>query len=214
MKKKRMSGMLVILALAFILTTGCGAQSDAAEPAPDAEILSAVSSWREKFDAAATDPKITGTTYYISNQGDDNNDGLSPETAWATLDRAFETDWPLTRGFLQPGDAVLLERGGTWYISSDEREGCTSDVYNIPDGVTLGAYGEGERLIVRGDIPRANNADFWTLWYNEDGVKIWASTEKILDSNVIVFDGGKVYAKKETARVRTASFLLGATLYK
>ena len=26
----------------------------------------------------------TGTAYYVSNDGDDNNDGLSPETAWQT----------------------------------------------------------------------------------------------------------------------------------
>ena len=51
----------------------------------------------------------TGTAYYVSNQGDDGNDGLSPETAWSTLDRVNQAS-------LEYGDAVFLERaasGGT-----------------------------------------------------------------------------------------------------
>ncbi|QUO36907.1 hypothetical protein KFE19_10825 [Dysosmobacter sp. Marseille-Q4140] len=47
----------------------------------------------------------TGTAYYVSNKGDDGNDGLSPETAWATLDR-------VNKAALEHGDAVFLERGG------------------------------------------------------------------------------------------------------
>ena len=49
----------------------------------------------------------TGTAYYVSNQGDDGNDGLSPETAWSTLDRVNQAS-------LEYGDAVFLERGGVW----------------------------------------------------------------------------------------------------
>ena len=30
---------------------------------------------------------IKGTTYYVSNSGDDNADGKTPETAWQTIDR-------------------------------------------------------------------------------------------------------------------------------
>ena len=40
--------------------------------------------WSETFTPGET---YAGTAYYVSNQGDDRNDGLSPETAWATLDR-------------------------------------------------------------------------------------------------------------------------------
>ena len=45
-------------------------------------------------------------TYYISNNGDDKNDGLTPETARAT--------YLGVKTFLQPGDCVLFERGGLW----------------------------------------------------------------------------------------------------
>ena len=34
--------------------------------------------------------KIEGTTYYVSNDGDDANDGLSPEKAWKTLERVSD----------------------------------------------------------------------------------------------------------------------------
>ena len=43
---------------------------------------------REKIRNAKPVLDIKGTTYYVSADGDDNNDGLSPETAWKTLDGA------------------------------------------------------------------------------------------------------------------------------
>ncbi len=193
MKIKRMFSLMVSLMIICMLS-GCNAQNTASPPSIDEDILLTVNEWKEEFNTAVTDLEITGRTYYISNNGDDNNDGLSPETAWATLDRAFETYWPLTRDLLKPGDTVLLERGDTWYISPDEREGLTSDAYNIVDGVTLGTYGEGARPIIRGDIPEANDPSFWTLYYEKNGIKIWASAEKLQDTNVIVFNKGESYA--------------------
>lgn len=48
---------------------------------------------------------VTGKSYYVSNSGDDSNDGLSPETAWATVKR-------VSKAKLKPGDGVFFERGG------------------------------------------------------------------------------------------------------
>lgn len=180
----------------------------ATEAAAEAE---PVSEWQYILDAADerrelilnTQPEIaiTGTTYYVSNSGDDANDGLSPETAWATLERVFKKSYEVWSSkndttFLKPGDAVLLERGGTWYIKPDDHVGLTSDALNIPSGVVLGAYGTGERPVIRGDIPQASEPDFWELYYEENGVKIWASTEKLQDVNVIVLNGGESYAEE------------------
>ncbi|MBR2028494.1 MAG: hypothetical protein IKA10_05875 [Oscillospiraceae bacterium] len=195
MKTKRMVSLIISL-LIICMLSGCNAQNTADISSPDEDILFSVNEWKEEFNTAVKDLAITGKTYYISNNGDDNNDGLSPETAWATLDRAFETYWPLTRTLLKPGDAVLLERGGTWYVSPDEIDGLTSDAYNIVDGVTLGAYGEGARPIIRGDIPEANDPSFWTLYYDKNGTKIWATSEKLQDVNVIVFNEGESYANE------------------
>ena len=213
MKGKQIASLIMLFVMMMGLLTGCGEtqntvdtsdttnkqNSSNTEDVPTEvgdEILVAADFRRDTFYSRTSNIESAGTVYYISNSGDNNNDGLSPETAWATLDRAFETYWPLTRDLLKPGDTVLLERGGTWYISPDEREGLTSDAYNIVEGVTLGAYGEGTRPGVRGDIPEANDPAVWTLYHDENGVKIWASANKLQDSNVIVFNGGESYAEE------------------
>ena len=56
--------------------------------------------------------ECTGTKYYVSNNGDDKNDGKSPETAWATLDKVNDY-------IFNEGDLVLFERGSMWrgYLS-------------------------------------------------------------------------------------------------
>ncbi len=179
-------------------TTYTETELPAEETVTAADLLGAAETRRGEFMNRCYEPQFTdgGKVYYISPDGCDDNDGLSPETAWATLDRAFETHWPTTRDLLKYGDTVLLKRGGTWYVSPDEHAGLTSDAYNIVNGVTLGAYGEGERPVIRGDIPEADEASFWTLYHDEDGKKIWASKEKLQDSNVIVFNGGEFYAKE------------------
>ena len=41
---------------------------------------------------------ICGYTYYVSNDGDDSNDGLTPQTAWKSLKKASprkKTAWPI-----------------------------------------------------------------------------------------------------------------------
>ena len=48
--------------------------------------------------------KIKGTTYYVSNEGDDKNDGLSPKTPWKTIEKVSLAD-------LNEGDGVLFRRG-------------------------------------------------------------------------------------------------------
>ena len=61
----------------------------------------------EKIKNSPTSITVTGTTYYVSNNGNDNRDGKTPETAWKTLDR-------VSRQKYNSGDAVLFERGGLW----------------------------------------------------------------------------------------------------
>jgi hypothetical protein len=48
-----------------------------------------------------------GMTYYVSNAGDDNDDGLTPDTAFATVAKVNALD-------LQPGDQVLFACGDVW----------------------------------------------------------------------------------------------------
>ena len=48
--------------------------------------------------------EIDGKVYYVSNDGDDANDGLSPERPWKTLGKVSEAD-------LKAGDGVRFKRG-------------------------------------------------------------------------------------------------------
>ena len=89
---------------------------------------------------------IKGTTYYVSNAGDDNADGKSPETAWKTIDR-------VNKQWLLPGDGVLFNRGDIWRGKA---------VQTMP-GVSYGAYGEGDKPKFYGWIEDMADASLWEL---------------------------------------------------
>ena len=63
-----------------------------------------------KSDTFIKGETYTGTAYYISNNGSDENDGRSPETA-------FASPAALKNSGLQSGDAVFFERGGNAFYS-------------------------------------------------------------------------------------------------
>lgn len=121
----------------------------------------------------------TGTAYYISNSGDDANDGLSPETAWATLERLKQQ--PMT-----PGDGVYFERGGLW-------RGAVGYYY---DGVTVSAYGEGPKPKIYGSPENGADSEKWILHMQEDGASIWAYEGTNLECAGMVFDGGKAVGRR------------------
>lgn len=53
-------------------------------------------------------PGVVANTYYIdSRSGDDNHNGLSPKTAWQTLEKVNTV-------FLSPGSKLLFRAGGRW----------------------------------------------------------------------------------------------------
>ena len=121
----------------------------------------------------------TGNAYYVSNTGNDNSNGLSPETAWATLGK-------VEKAKLQYGDAVFFERGGVW-------QGHLFMQY----GVTYSAYGEGEKPIITGSPLDAAQPEKWTLHAETaDGGKIWKYAEETEDCGVILLNGGEVIARK------------------
>lgn len=104
----------------------------------------------------------TGNTYYISNNGDDNLDGLSPETAWATIDK-LRAETPN----LKEGDAVLFERGGEWRKYNEwplKKNNATWDqmsMFVAKKGVSYGAYGEGEKPILNGSQQNYATDGMW-----------------------------------------------------
>ena len=98
------------------------------------------------------------TSYYISANGNDANSGTSPAQAWRTLARLDQVQYNL-----QPGDQVLLERGGVFRGVIPIGSSGTSS-----SPLTYGAYGTGTKPVVAG-------SDVITGWQPYQG-NIWKAT--------------------------------------
>ena len=96
-------------------------------------------------------------TYYVASDGSDDADGLSPETAWASLER-------VNLGPYQPGDSVLFRRGDSWRGQLLPHSGSEAG------HVTYGAFGEGPKPLLLGSVARNDPGD-WT----DEGNGIWSS---------------------------------------
>ena len=78
--------------------------------------------------------EVKGDIFYISPSGNNDNDGLSPETAVRTIDALSSLQ-------LKNGDAVLFERDSIYRMF--ER-------FYLEPGVLYGSYGEGEKPLIVG----------------------------------------------------------------
>ena len=121
---------------------------------------------------------ITGKTYYVSADGNDENDGLSPETSWQTLQRANTAE-------LNEGDGVLFRRGDLFRGGLGRKR----------NGITFGAYGKGKKPTFYGwQKDLADPA----LWVEVDAEHhIWRMTEKISDCGTLVFNDGEFHSRKQ-----------------
>lgn len=112
-------------------------------------------------------------TYYVNPKiGDDENDGLHE-------DRAFATLFAINRLNLQPGDSVLLMRDCIFekqflQIRSSGTECCP---------ITIGAYGEGNDPLIA--------ADGQGIWYQDYGRELDSPTHVYhgyVSSAVLLYD--------------------------
>ncbi len=108
-------------------------------------------------------------TYHVSNQGSDQNDGLSPEKAWSTLARVNAAP-------LQSGDRVLFRRNDVWRGQLIPRSG------NEHGAITYSAYGEGAKPLFLGSVAKNNTAD-WT----SAGPGFWIAGDLKADVGNIIF---------------------------
>lgn len=125
--------------------------------------------------------KVSGTKYYISSKsGNDDNDGLTPQTAWQTADAAT-----LNSFLFKPGDAVLFERGCVFRT--------TSQIF-CKTGVSYGAYGTGEKPVIYGSV---RNYSYPGLWTPSNKKNVWKMTVILEDAGIIVFEHGKAVGDKK-----------------
>jgi len=120
-------------------------------------------------------------TYYVSNEGADENDGRSPQTSWRTIARVNGQRF-------EPGDVVLLRRGDCWREQLVPSSGS-------PEGhVTYGAYGSGEKPQLLGSV-EANDPGDWT----REGGNIWSTTELSAGGPELRWDVGNIIFDGEAA---------------
>lgn len=93
-----------------------------------------------------------GKVYYVSPNGNDANDGLSPEKAWATLGKVNATA-------VAEGSVILFERGGVW-----NKQG---SLYT-KRGVIYSAYGTGAKPLLSNYVDASTTSD----WTNVGG-NVW-----------------------------------------
>ncbi len=120
-------------------------------------------------------------SYYVSEDGNDSNDGLSPEKAWKTLEK-------VSNATLKAGDIVYFKRGDTF-------RGQLLTKY----GVTYSAYGEGAKPNLYGSKRNYADEEFW----EPSGTRnVWVSKETFEnDVGNIVFNHGEAWTTKKAAGI-------------
>ncbi|WP_297906684.1 hypothetical protein [Thiomonas sp.] len=112
-----------------------------------------------------TPPSTTGTTYYVSTTGSDSNNGLSPQTAFATPQKAASV--------VQAGDTVLIAAGT--YRSTIKMTNYASGTAGKP--ITFGSDGSGP-VIIDGSTP----VNGWT----QVNGSVWRATASFTPVAVVV----------------------------
>ena len=120
--------------------------------------------------------QVSGAVYYVSNAGDDTNDGLSAQKPWKTLQKVTDAD-------LKPGDGVCFQRGDLFRGEISAKA-----------GVTYFAYGEGEKPRFYGWDKNLADPELWILVDAQH--HIWKWNEPILDCGTLVFNAGQAHCRK------------------
>lgn len=122
------------------------------------------------YEYYASTPPPSLHTYYVKNGGNDNADGLSDATAWATI--AKVNSFTFT-----PGDTILFRRGDIWH----EQRSLIPQSGNNSAYMVYGAYGVGNKPQILGSKQENSTSD----WTNV-GTNLWRNT----DSNFNNSNGG------------------------
>ena len=131
---------------------------------------------KRKILSSKTDVKPAGTIYYVSAEGDDFNDGLSPEKPLRTLAKVNALE-------LQPSDGVMFRRGDLW------RGGLITQC-----GVTYSAYGAGEKPRLYGS---PCDAAVESRWVATDTPNVYMYDMELADDvGTLVFNHGEANAIK------------------
>ena len=125
----------IITALAILCCIGCAPQSSV-EQESVSRTLSHIDRRAERLKRrilnSPTSVKPLGVIYYLSADGDDANDGLSPQTPLRSIAKLNTLE-------LKPSDGVMFRRGDVWRGRITTRK-----------GVSYSAYGKGAKPRIYG----------------------------------------------------------------
>ena len=114
---------------------------------------------------------VFATEYYVSNSGNDANDGLTPQTAWQSLSKIESTNF-------SPGDIIYLKSGEVWY----EDLYLTRSSGTAGNPITITSYGSGNKPII--SVMKEQNLS----WTNM-GSNIWRNSTVNYHPSRIAIDG-------------------------
>lgn len=120
---------------------------------------------------------VSGTKYYFSTNGNDLNDGRSPQTALKSPDR-------ISRLSLKAGDAVLFERGSIFRLD----EGIS-----LQSGVSYGAYGSGNKPEFWFSIKNYGDGNLWT---KHSAANVWKVAYTYSEAGILVINDGALVGNK------------------
>ena len=143
----------------------------------DQKLLAAADVRREMILNSPSEISVVGTSYFVSADGNDNNDGKSEQTAWASLEKVNTAE-------LQPGDGIFFRRGDIW----------RGEALIAQNGITYSAYGEGAKPAIYGSPENGAASEKWSLLEGTDN--IWVFYKEIMDCGDIVLDGNMDIADK------------------
>ena len=119
--------------------------------------------------------------YISSSEGDDKNDGLTPETPWKSIQRLIDAQRDKA---IRGGDVILFKRGDEWH----------QKLWTVA-GVTYSAYGEGPKPRILG----STEADSPEQWIPTDVEGVYRFLGKFAlerDVGNIVFNDGEAFAQR------------------
>lgn len=163
----------LVLAIFLLLVTAAFAQRIEQEGSSRtlSKVDRAAERMKRKILSSPTKVEPAGVIYYVSAEGDDANDGLSPQTPLRSIARVNELE-------LKPSDGVMFRRGDLW-------RGCVM----TRKGVTYSAYGRGEKPRIYGS---PCDAAVEGEWIATDVPNVYMySMEVSADVGTLVFNGGE-----------------------
>ncbi|MDD3740141.1 MAG: T9SS type A sorting domain-containing protein [Bacteroidales bacterium] len=100
---------------------------------------------------------VSGTNYYVSNSGNDSNDGTSVDFPWSSIEKVNSFN-------LQPGDSVFFKSGDVWRGNLKAKSGNSGAI------IYYGSYGNGNKPIIMGSIDLSDEY----FWQNSQ-INIWTT---------------------------------------